>query len=98
MIRFLKSARAEFEEIVAHYEAKVAGLGSEFALEVQQGLARIGEFPYGWQRLGPRVRRYRLTRFPYSLVYAPLPGEITVVAVMHFHQAPGYWRRRLKEL
>jgi hypothetical protein len=67
-------------------------------LEVRDGLKRVTELPNAWHRLGPRIRRYRLKRFPYGIVYAPLPEEIAVIAVMHLHRNPGYWTKRLKQL
>jgi toxin ParE2 len=77
---------------VAHYDRLSAGLGAEFVAEVGDGLGRIEEYPEAWQLLGPRVRRYRL-RFPYGLVYRLLESEIVVLAVMHLHRKPDYWKR-----
>lgn len=38
-----------------------------------------------------------LTRvFPYALLYVPLSDHVLIVAVMHCHQKPGYWRPRLE--
>lgn len=79
-------------------EVQRAGLGRDFALEIEAGLAKISLLLHGWRKLGPRVRRYRLRRSPYGLVYAPLRSEIVIVivAVMHLHRKPGYWRPRLQ--
>jgi toxin ParE2 len=41
----------------------------------------------------PRVMRYRLRRFPYGLVYRLAESEIVVLAVMHLHRKPDYWKR-----
>jgi hypothetical protein len=90
-IRFLAEAEAELDAAVAYYNSQLTGLGSEFATEVQSGIARIEEYPKAWQRLGPRARRYRLNRFPYGLVYVELQSEIVVLAVMHLHRRPDYW-------
>ncbi len=97
-IRFLEEAEAEFDAAVAYYSSRAAGFGTELAKEVRLGLSRIEKFPEAWQRLGRRVRRYRLRQFPYGIVYAVLPSEIVVVAVMHLHRAPEYWRERLKRI
>lgn len=95
IVRFLAEAEAELDHAVADYEAHAPGLGKEFAAEVRQALSRIQDHPEAWQRLGRRVRRCLLHRFPYGLIYAPLPNEIVIVAVMHLHRKPGYWRNRL---
>jgi hypothetical protein len=39
-----------------------------------------------------------LSRFPYLVIYAPLPDELLVLAVGHQHRKPGYWRERLAAL
>jgi plasmid stabilization system protein ParE len=96
-IRFLAEAETELDDAVAYYEAQLAGLGSDFAAEVRAGLARIEEYPEAWQLLGQRVRRYRLNRFPYGILYAVLDHEIVVVAVMHLHRKPDYWQARTTE-
>jgi plasmid stabilization system protein ParE len=98
IVRFLAEAEAELDVAVAHYEAQAPGLGKEYTVEVRQALSRIEDHPEAWQRLGRRVRRYLLHRFPYGLIYAPLPNEIVIVAVMHLHRKPGYWRGRLRQV
>ena len=97
-VRFLAEAEAELAEAVVHYDALLPGLGAEFALEVRDGIARIEEYPKAWQFLGQRARRYRLSRFPFGLVYAELPSEIVMLAIMHLHRKPDYWKERLTEI
>ena len=46
--------------------------------------------------VGEGVRRCRMNRFPYGLIYAVDNGDILVLAVAHLHREPGYWRDRLK--
>jgi hypothetical protein len=97
-VRVIEEAEAELDHAVAHYNELLAGLGTEFAANARDGLSHIEKFPDAWQLLGQRVRRYRLSRFPYGLVYARLESEIVVVAVMHLHREPEYWRERLARL
>jgi plasmid stabilization system protein ParE len=96
-VRFLVEAEAELDGAVTYYNAQLSGLGAELAAEVRDGLARVEEHPKAWQLLGRRVRRYRLTRFPYGLLYTELQSEIVVLAVMHLHRKPDYWRERLEQ-
>jgi plasmid stabilization system protein ParE len=97
-VRFLPEAESELGDAVAYYDAQSAGLGAELAMEVRDGLARIEEHPQAWQLLGRRVRRYRLSRFPYGLLYAEPQSEIIVLAVMHLHRRPDYWKERLTRI
>jgi hypothetical protein len=97
-VRFLAEAEDELDEAVTYYNALTAELGVQFALEVQEGLKRVTEFPDAWHLLGRRVRRYRLKHFPYGIVYAPLPSEIAVVAIMNLRRKPNYWTKRLGQV
>jgi ParE toxin of type II toxin-antitoxin system, parDE len=97
-IRFLAQAEAELAEAVDYYDGLLPGLVAEFALRVRDGLTRIEQYPEAWQLLGRPARRYRLSRFPYGLVYAPLASEIVVLAVMHLHRKPDYWKERLTKI
>ncbi len=42
------------------------------------------------------IRRCRLSRFPYGLIYTIDNGDVLELAVAHLHRRPDYWRERLK--
>jgi hypothetical protein len=54
--------------------------------------------PHAWPASGEGTRKCLLTSFSYMVIYAPLPGELLVLAVGHQHRQPGYWRERLVDL
>jgi toxin ParE2 len=95
IVRFVEAAQKELEEATAYYDEKRAGLGDEFAAEVEAAVERIRNFPNAWTRLSPNVGRCRTNRFPYGLVFQARPNEILILAVMHLHRKPGYWKERL---
>ena len=95
-VRFLAEAEAELDEAFDYYETQVAGLGSRFVTEVAAAVGLIRNHPKAWTKLGRRIRRCQLKRFPYGLIYAELPDEIVVIAVMHLHRRPAYWKGRLR--
>ena len=95
-VRFLEIAEVELDQAIHWYPAQAPGLGEAFLLEVISAADRIGRFPDGWQLLDPGIRRCRLNRFPYGLIYAIDNGDILVLAVAHLHRRPDYWRDRLK--
>jgi toxin ParE1/3/4 len=47
----------------------------------------------------PQIRRYLLTRFPYSIYYRwnADNDRVSIYALMHTSRRPGYWRDRLKD-
>jgi plasmid stabilization system protein ParE len=93
-VSFVAAAKEELEDAIGYYESQSPGLGFAFASEIKDGLIRVVEFPNSWQLIGPRVRRYRLRRFPYGIVYVSRDAQITVLAVMHLHREPSYWKAR----
>jgi len=43
------------------------------------------------------IRRCRVKRFPYAVIYFVHDDVIYVLAVMHLSRHPDYWRERLPE-
>ena len=96
-VRFLQVAEIELDEAIRWYEAQARRLGDVFLIEVLSAADRIARYPDAWQPLDEGVRRCRLSRFPYGLVYAIEDGSILVLAVAHLHRDPDFWRDRLKQ-
>ncbi len=94
-VRLLASAVAELDEAVAWYAAQASGLDQRFIDNMRLARDRIAERPDAWHPLGAGVRRYRLARFPYGVIYVVEAGEIVILAIAHLHRKPNYWRSRL---
>jgi toxin ParE2 len=95
-VRVLEVAQQELDEAISYYDGQVAGLGSAFMLEIVAAIERIRKFPGAWHPLGENVRRCRLRRFPYGLIYHADDAGILLIAVAHAHRRPDYWRERLR--
>src|SRR5580698_1123424 len=91
--RFSPDARIDLLAAADFYELQKPGLGAEFVADFESGLGRILQAPPRWPELEPGIRRYRLDRFPYVLIYrVPSSGMVEIVAVFHLHRKPGSWR------
>lgn len=95
-VRFLEIAEIELDQAIHWYRAQALGLDDAFLIEVLSAADRIARFPDTWHPLGDGIRRCRLSRFPYGLIYIVEQGDIIVLAVAHLHRQPDYWRDRLK--
>jgi len=93
--KFLTPARAELREIIAYYDNQRDGLGLEFKSELKQTLLRMKHFPMAWSPLSARVRRCRVNRFPYSVIYEVRNEVLIIAAIQHHSKAPYSWRDRL---
>lgn len=70
------------------------GLGLDFATQVHAAIQRALSFPSAWQEMSSVIRRALVHRFPYGVLYVAEPDHLLIVAVMHLHRKPGYWRHR----
>jgi len=93
--RFHPEALAELDEAVVYYEDCSPGLGVELRQAVEAATRRIEESPLRFYPYDADTRRFRMRRFPYSLIYAELLDHLWVVAFAHHKRRPGYWRGRL---
>lgn len=94
-VRLLEPAQSELEEAITWYAGQAPGLGDAFLIETLKSIQLIEKFPQAWHPLTPHIRRCRLRRFPYSVVYTLEGDDLLVLAIAHQHRKPGYWRNRL---
>jgi plasmid stabilization system protein ParE len=94
-VRFHPGALLEYEDAVSYYERRQVDLGKRFILMVEAALDSIREAPMRWPILEQDVRRHLIKVFPYAVLYTSEGDHILVLAIMHCHGEPGYWRARL---
>lgn len=94
-VRLLATAQAELDEAIDWYAAQAPGLGDGFLVEVLRSIQLIQHHPDGWHPLTPDIRRCRLRRFPYGVIYTIEDGDLLVLAIAHQHRKPGYWQDRI---
>lgn len=94
-VRLLAPAQAELDEAVVWYSAQAPGLGDVFLVEVLRTVQLIQRHPKGWHPLTPDIRRCRLRRFPYSVIYTVEADDVLILAVAHQHRRPGHWQDRV---
>ncbi|MDZ4790211.1 MAG: type II toxin-antitoxin system RelE/ParE family toxin [Hyphomicrobiales bacterium] len=95
--RFIAPAQQELDEAIEYYNSKVKGLGDELFGEVISSAQALLDFPELWPKVRKNIRRCRIKRFPYSLLYSINIREILIIALMHDKQQPRYCLKRLKD-
>lgn len=97
-VELLDAALHEASDAAAYYDLEVPGLGNDYIGELDRAVVAIGERPEAWPRFGvvrrQTVRRFLLSRFPYSVVYLPNDDHALIVAVAHGRRRPTYWASR----
>ena len=69
-------------------------MGEDFSLEVYSTVQNILSYPKAWPRLEEDIRRCLVYRFPFGVIYSIEPDRIYILAVMHLHRYPDYWKDR----
>jgi plasmid stabilization system protein ParE len=92
---FHPEAKAEFFAAIDYYEKREPGLGADFAIEVHSAIENILNFSNAWPIIEDDIRRCLIRRFPYCIIYAQDDAVILILAVMHLHREPDYWKNRL---
>ncbi len=91
---FHPEAEQELNQAIDFYESITPGLGLDFAAEVFSAIQRAMDFPKAWSVLEGDIRRSLVRRFPYGILYSAEQEGIYILAVMHLHREPGYWKER----
>jgi plasmid stabilization system protein ParE len=91
---FHPHARKELDRAVAYYDSRSQETGESFFKETSESISRILNFPEAWAKIRGEVRRCRVNRFPYDVLYEIEGSHISILAVMHSHRKPDYWSYR----
>jgi hypothetical protein len=91
---FDAAALDEFKRSVIFYESCQPGLGVRFFGVVEEGIFRIRANPLRFPPLEGNLRKCKLKRFPYGIIFRETGGRIEIIAVMHLRREPNYWKGR----
>ena len=93
---FHPAAEAEYLESIAYYESKRAGLGANYLAEFERTMDVICGAPHrNPVEKHPDVRRMRMKKFPFTVLYRETSGSVQVLAVAHHRRRPQYWLGRV---
>lgn len=90
-IRFSEFAKNELNDAGDWYERQQAGLGTRFRHDVRESALRIAAAPLLFPVELENMRRYVMTRFPFTLRYVLRGDEVWIMTVSHQHRLPDYW-------
>lgn len=93
--QFHPEALSEYEEAARYYAACQPGLELRFMACVEAAVRQIAGAPERGRAVEQDVRRCLTKVFPYAILYTIEKDWVLIVAVMHCHREPGYWRRRV---
>ncbi len=92
---FHPEALGEYAAAARYYEGCHEGLGLRFVSNVEAAIHQIAAAPERGRLIEQDVRRCLTKVFPYAILYTVEPECVLIIAVMHCHREPGYWRSRI---
>lgn len=88
-------AERELENAVVFYRQKSSALSMNFLVCIKEAWRQIEEFPESGSVFDTRLRKVRVKKFPYIVIYHLTETRIQVLAIMHTRQAPQSFKERL---
>jgi plasmid stabilization system protein ParE len=95
--RFLDVAEFDLIEAFDWYEQQQPGFGRVFNAAVRETVSRLMVDPESHSELTSGIRRRRVLRFPFDVLFGVTDDEVVVIAVMHHHRSPDSWAGRWPE-
>ena len=85
-------AEAEARAAYLWYAARSLRAARGFQSAFDDAIGSIGEAPRMYPVFEAETRKRLFTSYPYALIYTIGESQIAVLAVMHLHRQPGYWK------
>ena len=96
-VYFHPAAEAEMNKAAGWYEAQQVNLGKRFLASIQDVINRVKLQPNIFPIVEDDVRRCLTTTFPFGVLFRDKCDRIEIVAVMHLHREPNYWKSRISD-
>ena len=93
-VRFHPEAESEMTGAAAWYEAQQTNLGKRYLTCVEDAINHIRINPQLYACIDGDVRRCLTKTFPFGVLFRVDQDSIQILAVMHLHREPGYWKDR----
>lgn len=93
-LEFHPEAELELIEAAVYYERQVIGLGERFETEIRRATDLLLDQPAIGLPADLDLRKFILTRFPFTLYYTVTGDVLRIEAVAHQYRRPGYWKER----
>ena len=92
---FHPEALLEANESAKFYEERQEGLGKRFVEALTDAISRIRRRPELFGRVDDNIRKCRILRFPYGVIYRDKKKSVEIIADMHLKRKPDYWKKRV---
>ena len=92
---FHEGSRIEHLEYIAYYEAAQKGLGARYLQSFEAAMRIVCAAPTHYKlEAPPNIRRFKLTTFPYSIIFRDIDDVVEVLVIAPHRRQPEYWIER----
>lgn len=96
-LKWHAEAAAELDEAALYYGNIDDDLGERFVAAAEVAAAEMKANPKLSRNFDGQARTVRFKTFPYAVIYWIDTHTLHIVAIMHLHREPGYWRHRMSD-
>lgn len=83
----------DFREAFTYYDNISFTLSQNFRNKFEYAIYKLSTGPYNYLKLTKKLRRIKLGKFPYMLVYKINKQTVTILGLFHQASRPSRWRR-----
>jgi toxin ParE1/3/4 len=94
--RHHRAADHELAEATIYHDRERRGYGDRFVAAFLAGRDFLLQFPSSGSPGLYGTRSWKITGFPYSIVYVIRDEILFIISVAHHRRRPGYWSSRLR--
>ncbi len=94
-LKFTDEAKQDIKRASIWYNNKRKKLGIEFLSNVEFILPTLQQNPFQFAVVYRNVRKAKVERFPYTILYVMKGDLIIIFAVFHASRNPNIWKTRL---
>ena len=88
-------AADETAEAALFYKRRDVEVSRRFRTEVYAAIERARSQPLVYRVFEDDLRKVRVERFPYSVIFRLTADTLQVLAIAHASREPGYWKQRV---
>ncbi|HRO45307.1 type II toxin-antitoxin system RelE/ParE family toxin [Agriterribacter sp.] len=86
----------DIDESIVWYEKKIKGLGLRFLQSFEEVIVRIVDNPYSFSYLKKPVRKAKIKRFPYRVIYVINDHTIYILGVINVRRSNRFIKKRAR--
>ena len=91
---FHPQAQKELWEAIDWYISVNQKVARNFEVQINQQLKRIQDTPQHFPLVFKMIRRAKVNKFPYSILFETLDENTYILAVFHESRNPSIWKSR----